>query len=457
MRRRVLGILSLAMLSSGVAAAADVVPLDAGNLSLVPSFRNWGVAPGDLLMKNAQVQAVVYGVNQRGESSRSGRLVLFPSGGAEPFGFVPGPVGDWSRGDIGASETGATVKFTRQGNDWSAELEYSLAENAGWVDVTTRIRNTGKRTLEIPVVDGVRTPENAKLAAEQPAPLFGTAESPSLALLPLRGKVAADDSGKNDFFVGYISGDPTPGFWARSSKRLVRMGKSDTVSPIAADGAWSGNIRDKQKWFRIAPGTTRTVQRRLVLGSGMDEARMLAGFSLRNPTGFAGPAIGGTQVARRADKPVTAPAMATQPGQVVVTPPQPEAVIVPGPVVVPGPQPEAPPKIEYRDSPALVTVPTDAGTPSGSGLVAVPTDAGTPSGSGLVTVPTDPPRPTPIRPTATKAAPKSAPKAEAKDEAKAAPKGEKKEGELIAIPTDDAPRILPPSIKDIEKIEAPVK
>jgi hypothetical protein len=84
-----------------------------------------------------------------------------------------------------------------------------------------------------------------------------------------------------------MSGDPMPGLLPRAGKRLMHFGRSDTLWPIEAESAWDAGMKDRRNWYRIAPGATRTVHRRIAAaGTGSEMKPLLAYASQAN-----GPAV----------------------------------------------------------------------------------------------------------------------------------------------------------------------
>jgi hypothetical protein len=260
--------------ASASSRAVDVVaaPLDAaaiGQMQSASLLSGHRVEPGDVLLANGSFQVIVFAQPRKGDQGRVGRvLFLSPTGAAETFVFEGGPINDWERGELGRGDQLAVVRFQRQSTDWSAELVVQMPDRTSWVEVTTTIRNSGQTTLEIPVVDVVRGPADAKLADDRKGLVaIGKVDAPTLALLRLNGGVTPTQSARGEWLLGHPSSDPRGNAVSRIGKRLFRMGKNETAAPIEAGDSWTGDLKDRKNWHRIPPGQTRTIHRRLVFGA----------------------------------------------------------------------------------------------------------------------------------------------------------------------------------------------
>ncbi len=329
----------LALWASAAASAQTVVTLDARGAEIAPLAKLVGAQAGDVYGRFPAMEVVVFAVSERGKPHRVGRVAVLPTGATQPFRIEPGPAADWRAGEDGRAAGMLALRFGHQADDWSATLAVQASETTPWVDVLVTLENRSKRVLEIPVVDGVTGPRDARLARDSAtrATVIGAANGATLAAwTPVGPSLAPASNGPGAWFVGVPGDDPLSGALVRAGKRLVRLGRTDTFWPIEPEGEWDAEQRNRKNWHRVAPGTSRTLARRYVAA----------------PAGVSMPATLQTALATPLQPLRIAPAptqsLAAKPPQpaqtVVAAPPEPTRVaVLPAPRYTPTPAPAAPP------------------------------------------------------------------------------------------------------------------
>jgi hypothetical protein len=246
--------------------------------------RSHGFVAGDVLLANQEIQLGIKAVMDRGEPGRMGRVtVLGPFRDSEPYRFESGPVNNWNRGEMGSNGNLAAVRFTQQSEQWSTTLVFQLARRSSWVDVSTTIMNLSNRRLEIPVVDVVRGPADARLAREGPIIAIGRADLPTLAVIPTGGPLIAEQPVRSEWFVAHLSRDEGPGKWSRIKNQILHFGKAQLLSPVTPDRLWNAEMKDRSHWHRMEPGHSVTVHRRIIVSGRGQDMRSLLTESLRHP------------------------------------------------------------------------------------------------------------------------------------------------------------------------------
>jgi hypothetical protein len=288
-RSVVVACLSLCAVSASGQEAARLTQLSQADLfSRFTDFQRAGVLPGDVLLENDRIAVIVKAVPERDEKAKSASARI---GGVVVLGrplnndgryrpedvvtFVPGPASLWSKAEGGIASHVAVVRFRHAGADWSCDLSIRLYEDSPWVDIVTTYHNANKsRTLQAPLVDTLFSAV-AKGTEEEGSGLVLAADCGAVALVPMREAMKVDD-GKGVWRVGFESGDAKSPLVSRVSTRLRGFGRDPFHEPMEAGRQWGRKLKDKDDWFRVDSGESRSVHRRLVVGDDAGTVRVLA-------------------------------------------------------------------------------------------------------------------------------------------------------------------------------------
>lgn len=258
-----------------------------GNLEeKVPGGRRIGIAPGDVLLRNDFLSAVILTGARDSKSMRVGQCVLLDGtfdGSREPLVIGPGPRGLWDRANIGRTGGAIVVRFRHEEQDWSAELIYRIDGDKPWLEMETRIQNRSKdRLLEVPLVDDLKTPAKSKVADDQMEGITIARHNPAgiVAISGSDRRAYVRESDDDRWFVVYDSEDPSLSVLRRMKPRLLPLSKSgDILQPVTVERDWTRFVRDRDRWFRLEPETERIVLRRVFFAPNLTDAKSLAAFA----------------------------------------------------------------------------------------------------------------------------------------------------------------------------------
>jgi hypothetical protein len=268
-------------------AGAELLQLSADSLPReVPHWRELGVQPGDVLLRNELVSAVIFTAERADKSPTIGRCLLTPAAGAAS-GIVmhPGPVELWGKAEAATTAQIAAVRFRHQTERFVAELVYTVRDGQPWLEVSTTLRNLDRELiLEIPMVDEVYV--DGKVDRDGRHAWYVVPKGTgAVAIVPVQFALGAYDGPKGLWHVGVIADDPEPSFVKRASARIFHLNRPTSFTPVSVNRGWDRDLRDKEHWHRIAPGQERTATRRLVSAASLEDARTLVQFATESPRG----------------------------------------------------------------------------------------------------------------------------------------------------------------------------
>jgi hypothetical protein len=277
-------LLAAAILAAASAnAGVDLVQIDSANAALYldPQAQKI-VRNGDVLISNGIVQAAILTTSTPNDPTRAGRCVLLdgPVSALRATSIAVEPIQGvgWESPAAGVKNGLAVVRFHRESQNARAELTYRLNASSVSLEISTRVvNNDAERTLEIPVVDGVFASSPARASA----PAAGTVlvEDAGLAAAYFASGATAEAlEGRSQWNLGWISGDPLPGTFRRVTTRILTLGRGGEqyFNPVQPNSDWHRRLRDRETWFRLPPGTQRTLERQLVVAGAKEEALQLA-------------------------------------------------------------------------------------------------------------------------------------------------------------------------------------
>lgn len=278
--------ISLAMIGS--VAFADVTMrqiTDADLNSEHQIAKSFGARAGDVLLRNDMIRVIVFTSPTSASPDRTGQCLVLPldaGSKAQPVRFRPAPAGEWGDVEAGLVSSVAVVRFHRKDAKWNAELVYKLHESDSWIDVSTTLRNQeSAQVLELPVVDELHLPANAKLDESRARILFVSQPDAkdTLAVISLDREWNVRADSRQLWALGSVSGDPEPPGFIATNLKLWNRKKQENLpryNPVASARWWHRSLRNNEDWHRIAPGTERTIDRRLVTSMGMEETKIIA-------------------------------------------------------------------------------------------------------------------------------------------------------------------------------------
>lgn len=282
-RRAQVLLAALFLAAAPASAGVDLVQIDADNAALyLDRQARKTVRAGDVLISNGIVQAAILTTSTPSDPTRAGRCVLLhgPVSALQTTSIAVEPIQGvgWEAPQAGMKNGLAVVRFHRESQNARAELTYRLSAFSASLEISTRIiNNDSQRTLEIPVVDGVFAAP-AKASAQEGGTVL--AEDAGLAAAYFAAGATAEAlEGRSQWNLGWISGDPLPGAFRRVSTRILTLGRGGEqyFNPVQPDSGWNRRLRDRETWFRLPPGTQRTLERHLVVAAAKEEALQLAG------------------------------------------------------------------------------------------------------------------------------------------------------------------------------------
>jgi hypothetical protein len=244
-----------------------------------------GVLPGDVLLENDMIRAVVFATPADSDSGRIGQCLMLPmdaTASGEPVRFAPGPVGKWQDVEAGMVSSVAVVRMHRREERWNAELVIKLHDGSSWVDVSTVVRNTDQNEiLEIPVVDEVFLPEGTKMETAGPRTAYfdQPKKNTTTAVLASTQSLNVRETEGRRYSLGTISGDPQPRSFIMSGFGLFGRKKPenrDRYQPVDASRDWHRSLRSNDDWHRLQPGEERSIDRKVISSVTITEAKTLA-------------------------------------------------------------------------------------------------------------------------------------------------------------------------------------
>lgn len=245
-----------------------------------PAWRDWGVEPGDVLLRNDLVRVIVFTNDANGRLGRTGACLVLSQ--RDPVRVTPGPAGVWGKAEFGKTNSVAVLRFKRQDANWSAELVFEAHESDPWIEVITTVRNLSKEAVvELPLVDALEPTKPMRLTGEQGSVVYLTGSSGQTSAMTSVKKVFSLGQGPHGVWTAaYLSGDPQTQA-KRSGLRL--FGKPTTnpppLRPIPISEEWHKEGKSVANWFRLTPGSARQVRRRLFSANSDDEARSAVALS----------------------------------------------------------------------------------------------------------------------------------------------------------------------------------
>lgn len=274
-------------------ARADVqlIQLRGHNLTAeIPNWQEHGILPGDVLLRNEEISAVVLTTaGNIGKESRIGRCVMLPRAAADAVTvtYGPGPSSIWNKAEVARTPSLVAVRFRHVEANWSAELLYKLRDHATEVETSTILHNSSAdATLVVPMVDDLRLVGVAQQDAYGVVQLTRTDKSVLASLSPVDVRVSLRGMESDRWAVGFISGDPSPSLASRVKRTMPGIGKGNgkEISPIAVNDDWHRTIRDSKNYYRVAPGSSRTITRHFVGAAGTIVPPSLAGMPSKKLT-----------------------------------------------------------------------------------------------------------------------------------------------------------------------------
>lgn len=267
-------------------APATATLLREGDLDArVPGWKTIGVKAGDTLVKNDFLSAVILTGSRDSKSMRVGQCIVLDGlfdGGREPVVIGPGPRGIWKRAELQRNGTAILARFRHEGDDWSAQLVYRIDGANPWLEILTTVTNRSKdRTLEIPIVDDLRTPEKSKVADNVIEAITVSRDNPAwvVTMAATTQKAFVSESDESRWFVAYNSGDPTPSVLKRIRPKLLPLIRSNEMfQPLTVERDWTKAVKDREHWFRIEPQSQREIVRCVLFSPTMHEAKSLTAF-----------------------------------------------------------------------------------------------------------------------------------------------------------------------------------
>lgn len=255
-------------------ADVQIIQLRGHNLTAeIPNWQEHGILPGDVLLRNDELSAVVLTTaGNIGKESRVGRCVMLPRSAADSatVTYGPGPSNIWNKAEVARTASLVAVRFRHVESNWSAELLYKLRDHATEVETSTVLHNASDdATLVVPMVDDLRLVGAAQQDAYGVVQMTRTDKSVLASLSPVDVRVSLRGMESDRWAIGFISGDPSPSLVSRVRRTMPAMNKSGKeISPIAVNDDWHRTIRDSKNYYRIAPGSTRTITRHFIGSSG---------------------------------------------------------------------------------------------------------------------------------------------------------------------------------------------
>ena len=295
-----------AALTSDAAAAVELEQLSQTQLATeLPHWQSLGIVPGDVIMRNDQVSVVISTVACEKIPSRLGRcLVLNPELGPQLLPtVVPGPQTHWQKIEIGKNERVAILRLSHQDEQWSVELSYRIRAQTSWIQITTIIRNRqSERTLELPVADALIGGPQVRQQQSSVATWLG--DRAAAALVPVGAAVSVEPFEGQGAAVVFASGDPSVSLFKRVGRRVFGSSGGSYLPDLLLPGV-DDAAEDRGDWFRIAPGTERTIVRRLVLTSDPARIEHLVGLAnQRSATTLTGNSQSGFPTVATEDTPI---------------------------------------------------------------------------------------------------------------------------------------------------------
>lgn len=283
-----ISVAAITLMGAGASARADVridqLTADAIQAEF-PAAAQYGIVPGDVVLRNDVIRVVVATVTGEKDRGRAAQCLIFPTdlaSKAAPVRYIPGPAGAWRDVEAGKVASVAVLRFHRPEERWNAELVYKLHDGSSWLDVTTIVRNQdSKEILEIPVVDELSTISGAKLDNGDDRKVFVVQPEGNAAVgyLSLDRVLNARQTSGGHWSLGLVSGDEEDRsllpvglkFWGKRKREHL-----DTYNPVAAARTWHRSQRDDDDWHRLKPGEERAIDRRLIPGNDLTEAKTIA-------------------------------------------------------------------------------------------------------------------------------------------------------------------------------------
>lgn len=263
-------------------AGVRIVRLNTDNLAKhLSAEARETIGAGDVLVLNESLKVAILTTAKPSDPTRAGRCLLLAGPESAlvlgPMQIQPVQGLGWERPEAGLTHDLAVVRFRRGNDKTSATLTYRVASATPWLEVSTQLVNSdGDRILELPVVDAIRLLPGAKGEAVEGALVVGGANG-SMAAYLAAGQEAVPAEGNGAWHLGLVSGDPMDGALKRASQRILSFGRAEqSFRPVEASREWKRSLRDREAWFRLAPGTQRVLERRLVVASSRQELTQLA-------------------------------------------------------------------------------------------------------------------------------------------------------------------------------------